>query len=88
MNVNKLAVTAAEALQTALGIATDVDASACEPVHLLKALLASGERNLDSIIEKIGATPAPSSTRPTTPSPRSPRSPARACRRWGSRAAS
>ena len=86
MNVNKLAVTAAEALQTALGIATDVDASACEPVHLLKALLASGERNLDSIIEKIGANP--SSTRPTTPSPRSPRSPARACRRWGSRAAS
>ena len=57
MNVNKLAVTAAEALQTALGIATDVDASACEPVHLLKALLASGERNLDSIIEKIGANP-------------------------------
>ncbi|MEY8437788.1 ATP-dependent chaperone ClpB [Atopobiaceae bacterium 24-176] len=57
MNVNKLAVTAAEALQTALGIATDVDASACEPVHLLKALLASGERNLDSIIEKIGVNP-------------------------------
>ncbi len=57
MNVNKLAVTAAEALQTALGIATDVDASACEPVHLLKALLASGERNLDSIIEKVGADP-------------------------------
>lgn len=57
MRVDKLAVTAAEALQTALGIATDTDASAVEPVHLLKALLVSGEKNLNSIIEKIGASP-------------------------------
>lgn len=57
MNVNKLSVTAAEALQTALGIATDTEASACEPVHLLKALLVGEERNLTSIIEKVGADP-------------------------------
>ena len=57
MNVNKLSVTAAEALQTALGIANDADAATCEPVHLLKALVSCGERNLDSIIEKVGAKP-------------------------------
>lgn len=57
MNVNKLSVTAAEVLQAALGIATDSDASVAEPIHLLKALMAAGERNLSSIIEKIGAKP-------------------------------
>lgn len=55
MNVNKLSVTAAEVLQATLGIATDSDASVAEPIHLLKALMAAGERNLSSIIEKIGA---------------------------------
>lgn len=57
MNVNKLSVTAAEALNTALGIATDTDASVTEPEHLLKALLQGEERNVVAIIEKIGADP-------------------------------
>ena len=58
MNLNKMAVTAQEALQSAIGIATDAQAGSVEPVHLLKALLDSGERNLSSIIERVGADPA------------------------------
>ena len=58
MNLNKMAVTAQEALQSSIGIATDAQAGSVEPVHLLKALLDSGERNLSSIIERVGADPA------------------------------
>ena len=58
MNLNKMAVTAQEALQAAIGIASDAQAGSVEPVHLLKALLDSGERNLSSIIERVGADPA------------------------------
>ena len=58
MNLNKMAVTAQEALQSAIGIAADAQAGSVEPVHLLKALLDSGERNLSSIIEHVGADPA------------------------------
>ena len=58
MNLNKMAVTAQEALQSSIGIATDAQAGSVEPVHLLKALLDSGERNLSSIIEHVGADPA------------------------------
>ena len=57
MRLDKWAVTAQEALQAALGIATDVEASEVAPTHLLKALLDSNERNLRSILEKIGADP-------------------------------
>ncbi len=57
MRLEKWAVTAQEALQGAIGIAGDVSASQVEPLHLLKALLSSQERNLDSIIERIGADP-------------------------------
>ncbi|MGN0287981.1 MAG: ATP-dependent chaperone ClpB [Atopobiaceae bacterium] len=57
MNINKWAVTAQEALQSALGVASDADASMVEPIHLLKALLASGERNISAIIERVGADP-------------------------------
>ena len=57
MRLDKWAVTAQEALQAALGIATDVEASEVAPMHLLKALLDSNERNLRSILEKIGADP-------------------------------
>ena len=57
MRLDKWAVTAQEALQTALGIAGDVEASEVAPTHLLKALLDSNERNLRSILEKIGANP-------------------------------
>ena len=57
MRLDKWAVTTQEALQAALGIATDVEASEVAPTHLLKALLDSNERNLRSILEKIGADP-------------------------------
>lgn len=57
MRLDKWAVTAQEALQAALGIAGDVEASEVAPTHLLKALLDSNERNLRSILEKIGTDP-------------------------------
>ena len=57
MNINKWAVTAQEALQSAMGVAVDAQAGALEPIHLLKALLDSGERNIAAIIERVGADP-------------------------------
>ena len=57
MNINKWAVTAQEALQSAVGVASDSEAGAVEPIHLLKALLTSGERNINAIIERVGADP-------------------------------
>lgn len=55
MRLDKLAVTSQEALQTAIGIASDAQAAAVEPEHLLAALLEGDESNLSSIIERIGA---------------------------------
>ena len=52
-----MAVTAQEALQAAIGIASDAQAGSVESIHLLKALLDSGERNLSSIIERVGTDP-------------------------------
>jgi ATP-dependent Clp protease ATP-binding subunit ClpB len=52
-----MAVTAQEALQASIGIASDAEAGAVEPIHLLKALLDSGERNLGAIVERVGADP-------------------------------
>ena len=57
MRLDKMAVTAQEALQASIGVATDAEAGSVEPVHLLKALLDSGERNLSSIIERVGSDP-------------------------------
>ncbi len=57
MRIDKLAVTAQEALQAAIGIAADADASQAESIHLLKALLDSGDRNIASIVERIGVNP-------------------------------
>ncbi len=57
MRIDKLAMTSKEALQTAIGIAGDASAGAVEPIHLLSALLTSGERNISVIIERIGADP-------------------------------
>ena len=57
MRLDKWAVTAQEALQAAVGIATDANASELAPLHLLKALLSSGENNLSAIIERVGADP-------------------------------
>ncbi len=58
MRIDKLAMTAREALQTAMGIASDAQAGSVEPIHLLSALLAASERNIGVIIERIGAEPA------------------------------
>ena len=58
MRLDKWAVTAQEALQASIGIATDASAGQFMPIHLLKALLSSGEHNLRAIIERVGADPA------------------------------
>ena len=58
MRIDKWAVTAQEALQSAVGIATDAEAGQVEPIHLLKALLSSGEQNIKAIVERVGADPA------------------------------
>ncbi len=57
-NLNKLALTAQEALQQTLSIASDAQASQAEPIHMLKALLESKENNLSAIVKRIGADPA------------------------------
>ena len=57
MRLDKWAVTAQEALQAALGIAADAQAGQLMPIHMLKALLSSGEHNLSAIIERVGANP-------------------------------
>ena len=58
MRIDKWAMTAQEAFQAALGIAADADAGQVKSIHLLKALLSSGERNIRAIIERVGADPA------------------------------
>ncbi len=58
MRMDKFAMTAQQAIQEAVGVASDHEASEVAPVHLLKALLDSDERNLDAIIERVGADPA------------------------------
>ena len=58
MRIDKLAMTSREALQAAIGIASDAQAGAVEPIHLLSALLTGGERNISVIIERIGADSA------------------------------
>ncbi len=57
MRIDKLAMTSREALQNAIGIASDAQAASVEPIHLLAALLTSGEQNISVIIERIGAGP-------------------------------
>lgn len=56
-NLNKLALTAQEALQQTIVIASENEASQAEPIHMLKALLESKENNLSAIIKRIGAEP-------------------------------
>ena len=56
-NLNKLALTAQEALQQTIVIAFGNESSQAEPIHMLKALLESQENNLSAIIKRIGADP-------------------------------
>ena len=58
MRFDKWAVTAHEALQASGSIAADAEAGEVKPIHLLKALFSSGERNLRAIIERVGEDPA------------------------------
>ena len=57
MRMDRLAVTAQEAIASAAGVASRYQATAMEPEHLLKALLESGEANLSSIVERVGVDP-------------------------------
>ncbi|MEG2746324.1 MAG: Clp protease N-terminal domain-containing protein, partial [Gordonibacter sp.] len=56
-NLNKLALTAQEALQQTISIASEAESSQAEPIHMLKALLESEENNLSAIVKRIGAEP-------------------------------
>ncbi len=56
-NLQKLALTAQEALQETMGIASDAQSAQAEPIHMLKALLTRGENNITAIIKRIGAEP-------------------------------
>ncbi len=58
MRLDKLALTAQEAFQSAIGVAGDAESSTVEPIHLLKALLDADENNIAAIIKRIGADPA------------------------------
>ena len=55
MRLDKLAITAQETLQAAMGIAGEHDNPTVEPIHLLAALIDSNENNLEAIIKRIGA---------------------------------
>ncbi len=58
MRLDKLAISAQEAFQNALGIASESESATIEPIHLLKALLDSSESNLEAILKRAGADPA------------------------------
>ncbi len=57
-NMNKLALTAQEALQETMSIAAEAQSATAMPIHMLKALLTREENNLSAIIKRIGAEPA------------------------------
>lgn len=57
MRLDKLAVTAQEAFQSAMSVAGDAQSAMIEPIHLLKVLLDAGENNISSIIKRVGADP-------------------------------
>ena len=54
MRFDKLAVSAQEAMQVAIGIASEDSALHVEPIHMLKALLIAKENNLDAVIKRVG----------------------------------
>ena len=58
MRLDKLSLTAQEAMQAALGIAGDAEAPVVNPIHLLKALLDASENNISAILRRIGADPS------------------------------
>ncbi len=58
MRLDKLTIKAQEALEAAGGIASEADAAAVEPEHLLKALLDQADGIVRPILSKVGADPA------------------------------
>ena len=57
MRLDKLAMTSAQAMQSALSYASELNHGSVEPLHLLHVLLSENENNLDAIIRRIGADP-------------------------------
>ena len=57
MRLDKLAITAQEAFQNSMSVASDAESAVIAPIHLLKALLDADENNLSAIIKRIGADP-------------------------------
>ncbi len=57
MRLDKLSLTAQEAMQAAMSVAGEREAGSVEPLDLLGALLDTGENNIKSIITRIGADP-------------------------------
>lgn len=55
MRIDKLAITAQEAIQKALSETYEFQSASVEPLHLLYALLDSKEHNLEAIVKRIGA---------------------------------
>lgn len=55
MRLDKLALSAQEALQEAMSLASSMHAATVEPLHLLSALLHSQERNVQAILKRVGA---------------------------------
>ena len=58
MRLDKLSISAQEAFQASMGVASDAEAAIIEPVHLLAAILDGSENNLEAILKRIGADPA------------------------------
>ena len=58
MRLDKLAITAQEAFQNAMSVASDADTASVDTIHLLKALLDAGENNLSAIIKRVGTDPS------------------------------
>lgn len=55
MRLDKLALSAQEALQESTNTASSLHAASVEPLHLLSALLHAQERNIQAILQRAGA---------------------------------
>ena len=58
MRLDKLSISAQEAFQASMGIASDAEAGIMEPIHLLAAILDASENNVSAILSRAGADPA------------------------------
>ena len=58
MRLDKLSVSAQEAFQASMGVASDAEASIIEPIHMLAAILDASENNVSAILTRAGANPS------------------------------